>query len=396
LEINVSSLLETKRIHAIVLTHNRADTLRRCIATALAPLNEQDLLTVIDDSVPSAFSANSDVLTTASKSSSVKLVHISPARVQQILPDLAPFDCHWLEKTARRDISPLRNISLLFSTAASAETTILVDDDIVGFDLLSTHKRIGDLARAHGEVIAGAELGGTSELDTITRLGEAFQRLVKSPTGQSLRSIRELFGAGECWVGTSQIVKYLSAGYLAFRFSPKQLFAFPPGYNEDWLWCLLHAANSQIQLANLGERVIHDPPSILKPTKDDLLFELFGDFVFQYLNEQGGVKVDPESSLRLLADRLLNPAFRPSTRVRKLLLRIEASTNGNHSRTVLEDLGLSPMRDLLRSGELDLDEGQLLEKWCHDALQKHQAFERTLRNGKAMAAIQELLLKGRI
>jgi hypothetical protein len=396
LEYNFSSLFETTRIHAIVLTHNRPDTLQRCIANAIAPLNEQDILTIIDDSVPSTFSANSDFLTTTSKSSSVKLVHISPVRVKQVLADLvAPLGCHWLEKTARRDISPLRNMSLLFSIAASAETTILVDDDIIGFDLLSTHKRIGELAR-HGGIIAGVEIGGISELDTVTRLGGAFRKIVKAPVSRTW-NIKELFSVKECLGASNHRVEYVSAGYLAFRFPPTELFAFPPGYNEDWLWCLLQAANSQIEITNLGERVIHDPPSILKPTRDDLLFELAGDLVFECLEEQVRVvDLDPESSLRRLSARIPNLAFRPSTRVQQLLLLIESSTNGHNSHAPLEELGLSIMRDLLRTGELDLDESHLLTKWCHDALQKHQAFGQTLRNREAMVAVYELLQKGRI
>src|SRR6202034_2698325 len=102
--------------------------------------------------------------------------------------------------------------------------------------------------------------------------------------GLRISSHRELFPAQN---GPPPVLgrpcRYVSAGYLAFRLPHTALFAFPPGYNEDWVWCLIHGIVSQIQIRSLGEVVMHDPPVLRQFSEADLLFELMGDIVFDSL-----------------------------------------------------------------------------------------------------------------
>src|SRR5215210_7936789 len=119
--------LAATRIHAIVLTRDRPETLRRCIVTALASLGPEDMLTILDDSVPTLSPVNAALLAANPSVSSPTRVYLSTLRAQELLtravsrPDLI-----WLSRTATRDIAPLRNLSLLLSVVVPAEITIFI------------------------------------------------------------------------------------------------------------------------------------------------------------------------------------------------------------------------------------------------------------------------------
>src|ERR1051326_2509193 len=123
------------RIHAIVLTNGRPETLERCICTALSSLGPRDMLTVIDDSIP-IIPANVPQVAKARCSSSPKLNYLATAQAWDVIARSVPESALlWQSKTAPRDIAPLRNLSILLAAAVGAETTILIDDDIYGFNL---------------------------------------------------------------------------------------------------------------------------------------------------------------------------------------------------------------------------------------------------------------------
>lgn len=156
------------RIHAIVLTQNRPGTLQRCIATALSTLGPQDRLTILDDSHPTVSPANAALLAATRTMSAPACVHLLMSRVREVIArSVSASALLWLSKTAPRDIAPLRNLSLLLSVAVPAEMTVLIDDDICGFDLSATHLRINALDHIGQGVIAGADIGGINEQDTI-------------------------------------------------------------------------------------------------------------------------------------------------------------------------------------------------------------------------------------
>lgn len=398
-ETKSRGILSGTRIHALVLTRDRPETLRRCVATALSSLGAQDMLTIVDDSGSTAYSANSALLATPLNARLPTQVHLSTGRAREIIErSLDAPALLWLAKMAPRDIAPLRNLSLLLSVVVPADMTILIDDDIHGFDLVATYHRTITLATTSCGVIVGADIGGINEQDTITRLADAINRIDKEPSISFSESIRDLFhvhafsGAGE-----RNDSRYVSAGYLAFRLLPEQLFAFPPGYNEDWLWCLLHAANAQVRIVHSGDSVIHDPPSVLKPTRDDLRFELIGDLVFQCLEERDTCNdLNPEASLRGLASQLPRPAFMPAARALELLAMARSSSQTGGDPSVLEEYGLAIMADMLRTEELNMDGTRVVADWCSDAIAKHKSVADTMCNQAAISAIRTLLLEGRI
>ena len=182
------------RIHAIILTQDRPETLRRCIGTALPSLGAQDTLTILDDSLSPVSPANAALLSMSLDVLGPTRIHLSIQRAREIIRrSVSRSALFWLSKTAPRDIAPLRNLSLLLSTAVPAETTILIDDDIRGFDVVATHQRISALAQGTWGVIAGAEIGGINEKDTITRLTDALEVLAKLPPGAATESAQDLF-----------------------------------------------------------------------------------------------------------------------------------------------------------------------------------------------------------
>lgn len=256
------------RVHAIILTRDRPETLRRCLALALRSLDDQDVLTILDDSTAPIAPPLWALITSAPHAASPTCIYLSSLDTRDAITQACPANCSWLSKTAPRDIAPLRNTALLLAAAQPAETTLLVDDDIDNFNLIATHHRL--VALAKGSVIGGAHIGGISELDTVTRLAEAIDHM-EHLAGAKPESPRNLFQVSED-LSCAGACNYVSGGYLAFRLSPDQMFAFPPGYNEDWLWCLLHRSNQHLQIVRFPEVVSHDPPEVRRPSRDDLLF----------------------------------------------------------------------------------------------------------------------------
>ena len=79
-------------------------------------------------------------------------------------------------------------------------------------------------------------MAGFSELDVVTRFRMAVRKLETLPRYSSV-PVQELFRTPvERSGGAAVAARWLSGGYLAFRLRANELFAFPPGYNEDWLW----------------------------------------------------------------------------------------------------------------------------------------------------------------
>lgn len=385
------------RIHAIVLTRNRPETLRRCVATALASLGTQDTLTIIDDSTPAISPANAALLAMKLSTSPPTCAHISTLRARELLTrTVSKSTPIWLSRTAPRDIAPLRNLSLLLSIVVPAETTILIDDDIHGFDLVATHHLISELVQSTRGAIAGADISGINEWDTITRLANAIDTLENQHPGTKAVTSREMFHVrGISPSGVGRDFKYVSAGYLAFRLPPERMFAFPPGYNEDWLWCLLHGGDPHVRILRSGEAVVHDPPSVRSPTREDFLFELLGDLVFDCLEEQH-CGSDPEAALTGLSGRHPRPASMPSNRAQELIEKARSTNQNGGSLQLLEGYGLTVLEDMLLTGDLNIDWVRVLTDWSADAVEKHRSVAATLQDIGARAAINTLFQEGRL
>lgn len=235
--------LNPVRVLAVILTHERPEEFERCITNAFSTLGPEDVLAVLDDSCLEASRANAGVLVKMAGRFTTRCCHI-PANdlhhnVAQALRGQA---AEWQLKIGRRDIAPLRNISLLISAAVRPQTTVLIDDDVCGFNVLSAHELLNGFGGSGEGLIMGAAIGGFTDLDTVTRLSNAMQFIDNSVHDAPI-SVTDLFQVTPSDDGGAKEFGCVSAGFMAFRLQPSRLFAFPPGYNEDWLWCLLHRAN---------------------------------------------------------------------------------------------------------------------------------------------------------
>lgn len=250
-----------------------------------------------------------------------------------------------------------------------------------------------------GGVVAGAAIGGTTEQDTVTRLLDAMSALERTG-GIEAAGIERLFRAsaadddgGEHGYGLP------SAGYTAFRLPSGKLFAFPPGYNEDWLWSLLHEAEGKTRVVRTIQTVVHEPPTLRRSSRNDILFEMRGDLILDCLAEGRGLGPRaPVLALEALPRHVPDPSVMPQARVAELLQRVR-QLSGNGNGRALHDLaafGLETLGEMQRSKELDMDGGAALRGWSADALAKHRSFAAALRSAAVGATVTASLRRGRL
>jgi hypothetical protein len=392
--------LGSTRVHALILTRDRTAQLRLAVKTALSTMSPEDALTVLDDSCAETAHANSELLSAAASRSRTRVVHLKAEKVHDLLGCAhGRRRARWQMKTAPRDIAPLRNLTLLLSRVIGAQTTVLLDDDICAFDLAFTHRLLNALKPGPEGVIVGAQLVGTTEQDTVTRLSDAMDCLevglyINPP------AIDELFRVhpdADC-LDTNNC-RWVSAGYLAFRLPPEKFFAFPPGYNEDWLWCLLHDAGGNTPVLRLDQRVVHQPPLLRRSTSDDVLFELQGDLILDCLAEPSNQRPrQPETVLRDIIVQESDRTSMPYARAESLLEHArKLSANGQRETlTHLERYGLSVLRGMLASGKLHVNPDSVLGHWSSDAAAKHRSFANTLRTEVEQRSMAVIWHDGRV
>lgn len=381
----------------IVLTRDRPATLERCTSEIVSHLGPDDRLTVLDDSCGTDAIDNSRLLAVSAARSSASMTHVVVSQAREAMRrSLDPDQLLWMAKTAPRDIAPLRNLSLLLSTAVPADTTLLIDDDICDFDLQAVHERVTALARRDCGVIVGARIAGINERDTIERLTDALDGLVGLGDELGPRCWHDLFWVKRSIDCATRTTRYVSGGFLAFQIPFGELYAFPPGYNEDWLWCLLYSTTQKVSIWISGA-VTHGPPDIRRPTRSDVLFELNGDLIFDCLEEQQPFKAtDPVSVICSMAGRVLDEDSLPAVRTAKLLERASLLSGGGPCPAALELFGLGILRCMLAEGHLNLDAGRVVREWCYDAVAKHKAMAATLYDYRSVHVLESLLLDGRL
>ncbi len=389
--------VDSVRVHAVILTRDRPEVLERSVDTAVMKMTPCDVLTVLDDSSLGVVEENAAVLATVAHKSPAMVTHLIPARLYEEIADVTVESAPaWQSRTAPRDIAPLRNLALLLSTAVRARTTVLIDDDICGFDLEMTHKHLKQLTRGSQGVIVGVEIGGQSEMDTLTRLRDALRRVkLRQVTDET--PLDELFSitVGQDGVGD---VDYgvVSAGYMAFNIHPTQVFAFPPGYNEDWLWCLMHNISGRVRVVRSEQLVQHAPPRVRRSTYNDVLFEIAGDLVWDCLTEYlSGDKRPPIAALCALACHTPSREVLPTARVGELLEVVRKSTLTARLHSYLNACGLRAVEAVMRSGELATNERMILTEWCKDAIAKHKSFSGLPANETVQRVIAKMTVEGR-
>lgn len=87
----------------------------------------------------------------------------------------------------------------------------------------------------------------------------------------------------------------------------------------------------------------------------------------------------------------------PSVRVETVLKRALGLRKNGHD-CVLEELemyGLSVLRNMLHSGELEIDSASALRVWSLDAAAKHKSFAATLGDATVRHALREAIKEGK-
>ena len=391
------SRFDSVRVHAIILTQDRTDVLERSVGTALRKLRPCDVLTVLDDSTAAIVEENAILLTAVARESPAIIMHLMPARLYEAIAELTDGSAlEWQSRTARCDIAPLRNLALLLSAAVRARTTVLIDDDICDFDIELTHERVEQLSTGSRGLIVGAEISGKSEMDILTRLCDVIQRTESRQIDCEAALDERYHLIGSSHDARAVDCRWVSAGYVAFRLHPTQLFAFPPGYNEDWLWCLLHSISGEVRVVRSAQVVRHDPPELRRATHSNILFELAGDLVFDCLRVyHDGETRTPLETLRAVARHTPNPEVLPTTRVDEVMeLARQAPTNGR-IQSCLNDDGVSALQELIDTGHLYMRERTILPDWCNEALAKHRTYSPLPASGAVQGVMAAMMLAGR-
>lgn len=381
------------RIHAIILTKDRPSTLARCVRDAIRSVSVADAITILDDSCDETAEEVRNVLSKVASGCPASLSYVKASTLHESLGKAnGGSPGTWQLKTAARDIAPLRNLEFLICVAWPAQTTILIDDDIRSFDLNATHDCMERHAATSTGTILGVKIGGTTEMDTVTRLSDAMDVLADNPrvSGASLFSAR----ANEYL----RSKKFASAGYLALRLSTDNLFSFPPGYNEDWLWCLLQRGSGAAEIVQSHQSVIHQPPVVRRSTQNDLLFELYGDFVLDCMQcIPSGFASGPIAMFDSLKSIEPDESLMPRARIEELILKLRHLESRQPPPSALEQLkdhGLSTCIGLLRFGKLESFEQRWLRGWCCDAICKHQAFSATIQNPVTIEIVKRVFEEG--
>jgi hypothetical protein len=384
---------DSPRVHAVILTSDRTQQLGRCAETALSTMGQNDVLTVLDDSAHESAQQNLAVLSAMARNSTTTVSHVTTGRAHAaVAGSVGETRLAWQEKNAPRDIAPLRNVAMLLAVAASARTTVFIDDDVAGFDLAGTHEILEREPGGAGGVIVGAEIGGWTEMDTVTRLDEAMQRSAATEYPKSCDAV-SLFRV-DCRPDGRACVerRWVSAGYMAFRIPAPRLLAFPPGYNEDWLWCLLQRAEAGTRVVGSGVSVLHEPPTPRRPTEEDVRFELVGDLVFDsFLECMDSVTNIGTGALVHLGRHTPSRSLLPVTRIRETL---EMAAEAGPFRLGLEEHGLRVLRGMQENGVMDMGGAGIVSAWCREAENKRRAFGRTLASDEALASLRRVIHTG--
>jgi hypothetical protein len=230
----------------------------------------------------------------------------------------------------------------------------------------------------------------------VTRLSNAMEFLAKAVHDAPL-SIADLFQVPPTDDAGATEFGCVSAGFMAFRLPPTRLFAFPPGYNEDWLWCLLHRASRGTRVLRTDQIVFHRPLRLRRPSREDLLFEATGDLIFDSIGELAGEWRTPESVIRNVPGIRLKPSVMPGARALAALRLFYGIAKKGHGRVLndLQDHGLTLLRELLDAGDLELVDKAALGVWSSDALAKHRSLRTTIGTSAVLGAVREALTEER-
>lgn len=262
-----------------ILTANRCELLCRCLNEAVRSCSSDTRICVIDDSTVVGQRENVRIIQELGLEKRVS--HIDAPETLAGFARHIP-NSHWTRRSRKDDIAPLRTLALLLQADCPASFTLLIDDDVMHFDVAEVARYLDVKHGESEEFVAGAYLGGVDENDSITRLVNSLKAMSAQPAGSEIDVARLVLRSP---VPVEDQPLYASGGFLAFRLRSSRLIPFPAGYNEDWQWCILQRLCLGTPISRLPMVVTHAPAAIRSPSVQRLLFELTGDFILEVLEK---------------------------------------------------------------------------------------------------------------
>lgn len=285
------------KILVVVLTHDRPNTLYRCINTSIregTKLARAHWL-VLDDSNEAYSKQNLRILRKFARKG-LKLTHVPKQIQEKITKAVSVLDTRHdvtFLKENDRDISGLRNLGLLVSIITDSDLTFFIDDDIVVHaekDHTSTFFTNIISRNSKNNFIIGANLGGILDESYVGRLLYLISvgkiGLLKHDKGVMNTATRWNFQNSPLWKNVNfnqrhrKKTTHTSGGLMSFKLTAKTTVPFPQGYNEDWIWCLLQASLCKTKIFKDMSWGIHAPPKIFMPNQKTMLWEGLGEIIF--------------------------------------------------------------------------------------------------------------------
>jgi hypothetical protein len=378
--------LRRVRTHAIILTCNRPTTLQRCLQIAAATSGPEDVVTVLDDSGTAAFEANAESVRQYRRCWTSAIRHVPADWLHAAIESKSHGRTSWQTRSNPRDIAPVRNLGLVLARSMRSDETILIDDDVTCFDLGLTRRLLNDCAEQQN-VILGARISGLSDLDTLSRLEHAMLELAKS-SEQHHQDVWSLFGAPEepdwSFLGGLQCP---SGGYLGFRLPDTNVCAFPPGYNEDWLWSLLQRTEG-VQVLCSSQVVVHDPPTVRRSSRADIIFELTGDLSVRSLAAVCTTALGTRQALSAMNHLEPPHCELPATRAAEIWEQYArlASDARHENVKSLAVYGAAAVGALVQARELDAYGRHKLREWSEDAVGRQADFAASIGDACSVAS----------
>lgn len=204
-------------------------------------------------------------------------------------------------RTEPRDISGMRNLAIVASSALRPETTFCIDDDVVPCAPGSSQPCFLDAVESRHcgrqNAVVGARMCGIADdsysgrLCLLCEMGPrallAHERGIHS-TATLWRSNRNpLWREPAVRRPRARRVPHVSGGMMAIMVEPRCTVPFPAGYNEDWNWCLIQSLLKGTGVLAEGNPSYHSPPALRRPGVGGIVWETLGDIMSYSLRRVG-------------------------------------------------------------------------------------------------------------
>lgn len=282
---------------AIVLTRDRPRILSRLVSMLAAHHPGMPVMVVDDSSTAAAVRDNGHVLRRApSLGAAYHLTRRASAALGRKIDDAAgrrgvldPL----VARAGPRDISGMRNLAIVASSALRPGITFCIDDDVVpcapGSGLPCFLDAVESGHRGSRNAVVGARMCGIADDSYSGRLcllceGGPRDLLAHE---KGIRSTATLWRSGKNPLWREPAARrprarralHVSGGMMAIMVEPRRTVPFPAGYNEDWNWCLIQALLKGTDVLEDGRPSYHSPPALRRPGVDGIVWETLGDIM---------------------------------------------------------------------------------------------------------------------